>query len=272
MQHRKITFIGAGNMAKAIIAGLVNGGYPADLITATSPSMKQDSPLQAQYGIHCSNDNVESARQADVVVLSVKPQMMAEVCTPLHQQVDLRGKLILSIAAGVSVARFTQLLGPVNLIRIMPNTPSLIGLGMSGLYAPPQISPQDREFTAQLMQSVGEICWVNEESGINSVIAAAGSAPAYFFLFMEAMQNESERLGFEPETARLLVQQAALGAAKMVVNNPQLDIATLRQQVTSKGGTTAEALRVFNEHGLSETVASAMQAAIRRADEMEKSL
>ncbi|MDR0806771.1 MAG: pyrroline-5-carboxylate reductase [Enterobacteriaceae bacterium] len=272
MQQRKIAFIGAGNMAKAIITGLVKSGYPAQLITASSPSMKQDSPLHSQYGIHCSNDNIASARQADVVVLAVKPQMMAQVCTPIQQQVDLNGKLILSIAAGVSVERFYQLLGKVELIRIMPNTPALIGLGMSGLYAAPQVSVQDREFTAQLMQAVGKVCWVDQESGINDIIAVAGSAPAYFFLFMESMQQEAERLGFDAEQARLLVQQSALGAAQMVVANPQLDIATLRQQVTSKGGTTAEALRVFNENALPQIVASAMQAAITRAAEMEKSL
>ncbi|WP_159565938.1 pyrroline-5-carboxylate reductase [Budvicia diplopodorum] len=272
MQHRKIAFIGAGNMAKAIIAGLVNGGYPAGLITACSPSISKESELHRQYAVNCSNDNVESARQADVVVFAVKPQMMAEVCTPISQQVALGGKLILSIAAGINVERFYQMLGKVDIIRIMPNTPSLIGLGMSGLYAPANVTPEDKTFTATLMESVGKICWVNDESGINSVIAAAGSAPAYFFLFMEAIQQEAERLGFSPETARLLVQQAALGAAHMVEANPQIEIDTLRQQVTSKGGTTAEALRVFNENGLSETVASAMQAAIKRAIEMEKSL
>lgn len=272
MQHRKITFIGAGNMAKAIIAGLVNSGYSAQLITACSPSMTKDSELHSQYGVNCRNDNVESARQADVIVLAVKPQMMADVCNPIHQQVDLSGKLILSIAAGISVERFYQMLGKVDIIRIMPNTPSLIGLGMSGLYAPANVSAGDKAFTTALMESVGKICWVNDESGINNVIAAAGSAPAYFFLFMEAMQQEAERLGFSTETARLLVQQAALGATHMVEANPKIDIGTLRQQVTSKGGTTAEALRVFNENGLSETVALAMQAAIKRASEMEKSL
>lgn len=234
MQHRHITFIGAGNMAKAIIAGLVNGGYPAEMITATSPSMTQDSPLHTELGVNCSSNNLESARQADVIVLAVKPQMMADVCQPLTQ-LDLSGKLILSIAAGVSVERFYQLLGKIDIVRIMPNTPSLIGLGMSGLFAPANVSQADRDYTEALMTAVGKVCWVNDETGINGVIAAAGSAPAYFFLFMEAMQQETERLGFSSQDARLLVQQAALGAAHMVEENSQLDIATLRQQVTSKG-------------------------------------
>lgn len=121
------------------------------------------------------------------------------------------------------------------------------------------------------MASVGKVCWVDDENGINSVIAAAGSAPAYFFLFMEAMQQEAERMGFDSQTARALVQQAASGAAALVEANPETPLSTLREQVTSKGGTTAEALRVFNEQQLPATVAKAMQAAVSRAQEMEKS-
>ncbi len=153
---------------------------------------------------------------------------------------------------------------------VMPNTPSLVGKGMSGLYAPEQVSQQDRDYTGDLMASVGKVCWVDDENGINGVIAAAGSAPAYFFLFMEAMQKEAERMGFDSQTARDLVQQAASGAAALVEANPDTPLGTLREQVTSKGGTTAEALRVFNERQLPETVAQAMQAAVSRAQEMEK--
>lgn len=272
MQHRYITFIGAGNMARAIIAGLVAGGYPAAMISVCAPSAKNRDALAAEFGVISSDDNIAQAQKAEVVVLAVKPQLMAAVCQPLQENVDFSGKLVLSIAAGVQVERFYALLGSntLNLVRIMPNTPSLVGKGMSGLYAPEQVAPVDRDFTASLMSSVGKVCWVNDENGINSVIAAAGSAPAYFFLFMEAMQREAERLGFDSETARLLVQQAASGATALVEANPQLPLSTLREQVTSKGGTTAEAIRVFNEQHLSETVASAMQAAIVRAKEMEK--
>ncbi|CNF09880.1 pyrroline-5-carboxylate reductase [Yersinia mollaretii] len=271
MQHRHITFIGAGNMARAIIAGLVVGGYPAKMISVCAPSGKNRDALAAEFGVISSDDNIAEAQKANVIILAVKPQLMADVCQPLQENVDFTGKLVLSIAAGVQVSRFYALLGDrLNLVRIMPNTPSLIGKGMSGLYAPEQVSQDDRDFTTALMSSVGKVCWVNDENGINSVIAAAGSAPAYFFLFMEAMQQEAERLGFDNETARMLVQQAASGATALVEANPQLPISTLRQQVTSKGGTTAEAIRVFNEQHLAETVAAAMQAAIVRAKEMEK--
>ncbi|CAI2426924.1 Pyrroline-5-carboxylate reductase [Serratia ficaria] len=272
MQHRKITFIGAGNMARAIIAGLVAGGYPAKSISVYAPSTKNRDELAADYGIVSSGDNIACAREAEVVVLAVKPQMMADVCQPLREQIDFSAKLVLSIAAGIQVSRFYQLLGDrLNIVRIMPNTPSLVGKGMSGLYAPPQVSQQDRDYTGDLMSSVGKICWVDDENGINGVIAAAGSAPAYFFLFMEAMQKEAERMGFDSQTARDLVQQAASGAAALVEANPDTPLSILREQVTSKGGTTAEALRVFNEQRLPETVAKAMQAAVSRAQEMEKS-
>lgn len=273
MQHRKIAFIGAGNMARAIIAGLVSGGYPAQLISVCAPSAQRRDALAAEFGVLSSNDNLACAAQAEVVVLAVKPQMMADVCQPLQQGVDFGDKLVLSIAAGVSVTRFYQLLGTgLNLVRIMPNTPSLVGKGMSGLYAPAQVNEDDRAFTGELMSSVGKICWLSQEQQINGVIAAAGSAPAYFFLFMEAMQQETERLGFDSATARILVQQAASGAAALVEANAETPLATLREQVTSKGGTTAAALRIFNEQHLTATVAAAMQAAIQRAQEMEQQL
>jgi len=271
MQHRKIAFIGAGNMAQAIIAGLVAGGYPAGLITVCAPSTTRRDALANQYGVISSGDNIASAQQADVVVLAVKPQLMEQVCQPLQQQVDFNGKLVLSIAAGILVSRFYALLGDkLNLVRIMPNTPSLVGQGMSGLYAPEHISSADKAFSAELMGAVGKVCWVEQESGINAVIAAAGSAPAYFFRFMEAMQQEAERQGFDAATAQQLVLQAASGAAALASANTDISFATLRENVTSKGGTTAAALQVLNDHQLAATVAEAMQAAVARAEEMEK--
>ncbi|WP_418113855.1 pyrroline-5-carboxylate reductase [Vibrio scophthalmi] len=270
MEHKKITFIGAGNMARSIIAGLVASGYPANLITATDPNQEQRDFLSNQYGINTEADNAIAATQADVVVLAVKPQLM-EVVGQGMQGVDFSHKLVISIAAGISAERLNSMFAAeLSLVRVMPNTPALVSQGMSGLYAPENISTQDRQFAADLMSAVGKVCWVEQESGINNVIAAAGSAPAYFFLFMEAMQAEAIAQGFDNETARLLVQQSALGAAEMVIANPQIELATLREQVTSKGGTTAEAIRTFNEHQLSDIVAKAMQAAVIRAQEMEK--
>lgn len=270
MEHKKITFIGAGNMARSIISGMIANGYPAELITATAPSQSTRDALAEKYAVNTDSDNAKAAQDADVIVMAVKPQLMADVAKGL-QAIDYSDKLVISIAAGINAARFDEMFATkLNLVRVMPNTPSLIGKGMSGLFAPEHVSPQQRQFAGDLMSLVGEICWVEQESGINNVIAAAGSAPAYFFLFLEAMQKEAVAQGFDHQTARKLVQQAALGAAEMVVANPDTELSTLREQVTSKGGTTAEALKTFNENQLSDIVAKAMRAAVARAEEMEK--
>ncbi|RJX65240.1 pyrroline-5-carboxylate reductase [Vibrio sinensis] len=269
MEQKKIAFIGAGNMARSIIAGLVASGYPSSLITATNPNEEQRDFLSTQYGVNTNADNYVAAEQADVIILAVKPQMMEVVGSGL-QTINFENKLVISIAAGISAARLNEMFGAtLNLVRVMPNTPALVSQGMSGLFAPEHVSDSDKCFAADIMSAVGKVCWVAQESGINNIIAAAGSAPAYFFLFMEAMQAEAITQGFDKETARLLVQQSAVGAAEMVIANPDLEISTLREQVTSKGGTTAEALRTFNEHQLSDIVAKAMQAAVARAEEME---
>ncbi|MBS9433670.1 pyrroline-5-carboxylate reductase [Photorhabdus hainanensis] len=271
MEERKITFIGAGNMAHAIIAGLVKGGYPAELINVCAPSHTRRDALAKEYGVNSGSDNIRYAQEADVVVLAVKPQVIADVCQPLQEKVDFSNKLVLSIASGISVARFDALLqDKLNIVRIMPNTPALIGQGLSGLFASEHVSQSDRDFTQALMNSVGKTYWVKDESGINDIIAVASSAPAYFFLFMESMQQEAERLGFDSQTAREIVLQTAIGSAALAASNVDLPFATLREQVTSKGGTTAEALRIFYEGRLPETVSNAMQAVIRRAQEMEK--
>ena len=271
MQHRILAFIGAGNMSRSIIAGLIQAGYPADCILAANPSRPKLDELASQFGIRVTQDNAEAARAADAIVLAVKPQLMAGMLAALVAELgSLGGKLLISIAAGIKVERLKEMAGGHGrIVRTMPNTPSLLGLGMTGLYAPPGIAQDDRDFAEQMMQSVGKTLWTEQEGGINGVIAAAGSAPAYFFLFMQAIAEEAEAMGFTPEQARLLVQQTALGAAAMVERNPGLSLQTLREQVTSKGGTTAEAVKTFQEQGLMPLTARAMQAAVTRAAEME---
>ena len=272
MQHKRtLAFIGAGNMSRSIIAGLIQAGYPAGRIIAANPSRPKLDELADQFGIRITQNNAEAAREADVIVLAVKPQLMAAMLEALVAELgSLAGKLLISIAAGIKVERLQEMAGGHSrIIRTMPNTPSLLGLGMTGLYAPTGINQADRDFAEQMMQAVGKTLWVAQESGINGVIAAAGSAPAYFFLFMQGIAEEAEAMGFTPEQARLLVQQTALGAAAMVEQNPELSLQALREQVTSKGGTTAEAVKTFQEQGLKPLTARAMQAAVTRAAEME---
>ncbi|MDF2179500.1 pyrroline-5-carboxylate reductase [Aliiglaciecola sp. CAU 1673] len=270
MQHRKIAFIGAGNMTRSIIGGMVKSGYPANLIFASNPSLPKLEALKQECGIHITQDNLDAIRQAEVVVLAVKPQLMEQVCQHL-QQADMSGKLFVSIAAGIKVARLQQMLGgQYSVVRTMPNTPSALALGMTGLYADSQVGEQDRDFATALMGQIGETLWVAEEEMINGVIASAGSSPAYFFLFLEAMQEEAIKMGFERTDARLLVQQAMLGSAQMVCQNPQLELAELRAQVTSKGGTTAKAVEHFEQQGLRQLVSGAMGAAVTRAKQMSE--
>jgi len=272
MLHKKITFIGAGNMAGSIISGLVKSGYPADLICASAPGVSNTQKLTEQFSTLASQDNAASAEWAEVIVLGVKPQMMAKVCQAMADQgIDFSNKLVISIAAGISAQRLQDLLGAnTQIIRTMPNTPSLLQKGMTGLYASQQVSQENKTFAGDLMAAVGETVWVKEEGMINAVTAASGSSPAYFFLFMEAMQNKAIEMGFDPEQARLLVSQAALGSIEMVKKNPDISLSRLRENVTSKGGTTAQALDTFNQLQLSEIVAKAMQAASDRGEEMEK--
>ncbi len=270
MEHKRIAFIGGGNMASSIIGGLLKQNYPAELICASDPDQTTRLRLQDSLGIDTFERNVDAVADAEVVVLAVKPQVLADVCDALLAELGQPGeRLFISIAAGITVERLQQCLkGAPRVVRVMPNTPALVSLGMSGLYAKPGVRDSDKLFCTELMRAVGEAVWVDDEDGINKVIAAAGSAPAYFFLFMEAIQNSAIEMGFDAETARLLVAQTALGSATMVMER-DLPLSTLREQVTSKGGTTAEAIRTFEEGQLRELVDAAMKAAVARAKEME---
>ncbi len=273
MEHRKLVFIGAGNMSRSLISGLIQSGYPADAIMAANPSRPKLEALAADFGIRTTQDNAEATSWAQALVLAVKPQMMASMLEALVRSTGgLDGKLLISIAAGISVTRLEQMAGQNRIVRTMPNTPSLLGLGMTGLYARDHVKQADRDYCEQMMQAVGKTLWVAQEDGINQIIAAAGSAPAYFFLFMEAMATQAQQSGFNEQEARLLVQQTALGAANMVAANPDTSLSALRAQVTSKGGTTAEAIRRFQEQGLEQLVADAMAAAVARARELETQL
>ncbi|WP_018983268.1 pyrroline-5-carboxylate reductase [Salinimonas chungwhensis] len=273
MQQRKLAFIGAGNMSRSIISGLIHSGYDKAHILASNPFTEQLEALEKDFGIQTSLSNDDACAFADAIVLSVKPQIMEEMCKELRENNNLEGKLFISIAAGLTVDRLKEMLGgDYPIVRVMPNTPALLGKGMSGLYAEDNISNEDRQYVEDVMNGVGETVWAESEDDINAVIAAAGSSPAYFFLFLQAMQEEAMNMGFDKDAARLMVQQSMLGAAEMVCNNPDLELSELRAQVTSKGGTTAAAVNTLIDEGLSDTVAKAMRAAVSRAEEMAKEL
>lgn len=271
MTNNTIAFIGAGNMSRAIIAGLVANGYPADKIIAANPSSGKLDALRQDFAITTTQDNIQACSQADLVVLAVKPHLIQQVCQQLAQQVNLTDKCFVSVAAGVNIEPMQTALGfAAPVIRCMPNTPSQLGLGVSGMFASQQVSDKQKQLADTLMASVGIVQWLKNEADIDDLIAVSGSGPAYFFAFMEAMQAKAIALGFDKQQARALVQQTALGAAQMVVENGDEEIATLRENVTSKGGTTQQALTTFAQGGLPELVDKAMQAAKDRAIAMAK--
>lgn len=272
MQSKKIAFIGAGNMAFAIIQGLLKSGYPSEQIIACNKSNLARREALRALGVQVDLSNRNAVEQADCVILAVKPQMMADVCAEFAD-VDFSEKWILSVAAGISVERLESLLPSAkNIVRAMPNTPALIGEGMTGLFAKKSVERTACQFAESLINAVGQCYWVNCESEINAIIAITGSSPAYFFRFMEAMQKSAMAMGFSEDDSRRLIQAVALGAAKMVIENPTQPLSLLRENVTSKGGTTAQALAVFENAELDKIVDQAMKAAILRAEEMEKSL
>ncbi|WP_373100864.1 MULTISPECIES: pyrroline-5-carboxylate reductase [Pasteurellaceae] len=269
MQHKLIAFIGGGNMAQAIVFGLLKKGYPAQQIIVCDPNQDRRDIFAAQ-GVQVSDDNLAAATRAEAVLLAVKPQVIGAVCAPLSA-VNFADKLLISIAAAVPVARLQALLpGARHIVRVMPNTPAFVSAGMAGLFAEPNLPQPLKAFAQELLNAVGESCWVEKESDMHLITAASGSSPAYFFLFMEAMQNALTEMGLTETDARLLVQQSAFGAAKMAAENPALSFAQLRQNVTSKGGTTAAALAVFTQHDLEQTVRQAIRACVQRSQEMEK--
>ena len=272
----KIAFIGAGNMARAIIIGLVNSGVtPQDIIVA-NPSEAKRLNLAKEFGVLQTDNNIKASEYADIIVLCVKPHFITDVCRQISQAINISGKLFISVAAGTTVEQIqsalvknnTTSLAPV--VRVMPNTPSQLGLGMSGLYASNEVSAEQKSNAEKITNAVGKSIWLDTENKINDIIAVAGSAPAYYFLFMEAMEKHAIQLGFTPEESRMLVQQTALGSTQMVAHNTDVDISILRANVTSKGGTTHAAIEQFKDDGIDDIVKNAMNAAIARAEEMAK--
>jgi pyrroline-5-carboxylate reductase len=270
--NKTIAFIGAGNMARSIIGGLVANGFVATNIIAANPSMGKLESLSQDFNVVVTQDNLKAVKDADMVVMAVKPQMMKMACEQLAAiKHKLAGKLFVSLAVGVSAQRIRSLLTvDVPVIRCMPNTPSLFGKGVSGLFAS-GINDQQKAFTDYVIGSTGLTVWVEQEQQIDAITAVSGSGPAYFFLFMEAMVAKAQQLGFDEATARQLVQHTATGAATMVEHS-ELSIAQLRQNVTSKGGTTAAALAVFETQNLTQLVDEAMQAATDRAQVLGETL
>lgn len=268
----KVGFIGAGNMASALVGGMIDKGLPAADVTVSDPDDGKTSALRDRFGVSVAGDNAALLQQCDVVVLAVKPQVMREVLSPLSRSLPDSPPLIVSVAAGIRVPSIEQWLGrPLPVIRVMPNTPSLVGLGASGLYANERVSPEQRETAETLMQSVGITAWVDDEPQLDTVTGIAGSGPAYFMLFMEAMVKAATDRGLNRETAHALVVQTCRGAAGLAGHSDE-SLEQLRINVTSPGGTTERALSVMQSAGIDAIIRDAVNAAADRADELATTL
>ncbi|MDQ6993196.1 MAG: pyrroline-5-carboxylate reductase [Mariprofundus sp.] len=265
MQHLTIAFIGGGNMAEALISGLMKGGHPAAKICVADPVGTRCEFLRETYGTVIAVDNAEAAACADLLVLAVKPQQMQKVAATLGASLKEEATVI-SIAAGVRLGSIAEWLGVAcHVVRVMPNTPALVGAGMSVLYS--EASDFYRQRASYLMQASGAVEWVDSEQQMHAVTALSGSGPAYFFLLAEVMQATGVALGLSETLAGKLATQTAFGAGKIMVESGRTPSA-LRQQVSSPGGTTLAALDVMLEQGLPDTVRAALTAASKRSQEL----
>ena len=265
---RRLAFIGGGNMAAALIGGLTARGVPAARIVVADPSRTQLDLLVKDHGIVPAADNEAAVADAEVVILAVKPQQMRAVALALAPGIAAARPLVISIAAGIPHAALARWFGPgVPVVRTMPNRPALNGFGATGLYAPPGVGAAHRALAETLLAAVSATVWVEHESQMDTVTALSGSGPAYFFLFMEALEAAAHARGLPDEIAHKLTLETAFGAAQMARHSGE-SLRTLREQVTSKGGTTAAALEVLDAAGLRAIVGHAVAAADRRSAEL----
>lgn len=272
MTAAKIAFIGAGNMATSIIGGLVAQGYPSGTLSASDPYQPSLDNIRKLADIFTSTNNNEVIAGASIVVLAVKPQIMANVASGIRGAVDREGALVISIAAGITIGSLEKWLGRgAAIVRCMPNTPALVQAGATGLYGNASVSEEHRKQAEKILNATGITRWVEHETLLDAVTALSGSGPAYFFMFMEAMAEVGVKMGLDKETSEQLAMHTCSGAAKMALQS-ELDLVELRRRVCSPGGTTLKAVETFEQVGLAQLIESAMQAAFDRSVEMAKEL
>lgn len=265
----KLAFIGAGNMAGALINGLLSDGFPADAIIASDQLAEKRENL-AGSGVHTTDDNSQAVTGADVVILAVKPQVLPAVCQDISLAIAQQKPLVISIAAGINEASLANWLGrDTAIVRCMPNTPAMVQTGATVLHANEHVSAAQRDLAESVMRAVGITRWLDSENLIDVATALSGSGPAYFFLVMEILEQAANELGLPEETAHLLTLQTALGASRMAMESSDTP-AELRRKVTSPGGTTEAAVNHMLDAGLRELLSKAMERARDRAVELSQ--
>jgi pyrroline-5-carboxylate reductase len=263
----KIGFIGGGNMGEAIIGALLSKklAKPGDITVSDISGTRLDY-LKNKYGVKTSASNKEAVLDKDAFVLSVKPQQMSEVLAGIRDALKPT-QLAISIAAGVKISAIVKGLGQDKVVRSMPNTPAHIGLGMTGWTATPEVTGEQKDMARRILGAMGKEIYFDNEDALDMVTAVSGSGPAYFYLFAEALIDAGVQIGLSRDDTEVLVKQTMLGAAQLV-NQSDKAPAELRRNVTSKGGTTEQAVKVFEENGLARIAGEAVKAACRRAKEL----
>jgi pyrroline-5-carboxylate reductase len=270
MNIQKIGFIGGGNMASSLISGLIASGHSPQHLWVSDINPDTLKALAENLNVNTSASNDAVINEVDVIVLAVKPQILSSVAKSAAALIQQKKSLVVSIAAGISQHSLSQWLGAdTAIVRCMPNTPALVLTGATALHANTKVTAEQRNLAENIMRSVGIALWVKDESELDAVTAVSGSGPAYYFLLMEAMEKAALELGLSEATARLLVQQTALGAAKIALESPESP-EQLRKRVTSPGGTTQRAIETFEQGGFTELVSKALHAARDRSIEMSK--
>jgi pyrroline-5-carboxylate reductase len=272
MKTRTIGFVGGGNMATSLMSGLIASGHSPQQIWVSDTAASLLQSHRDRLKVNVSPDNNQVVGEVDVVVLAVKPQILRDVALQIAPIVRQKKSLVVSIAAGISQTSLALWLGcDIAIVRCMPNTPALVLTGATALHANANVDEEQKDLAENILRAVGISLWVEQESDLDAVTAVSGSGPAYFFLMMEAMEQAAVQMGLNEHTSRLLVQQTALGAAKIALESAETPT-QLRERVTSPGGTTQKAIETFQQNGFAELVAKALLAAKQRSVEMSEQL
>ncbi len=272
MKTKNIGFIGGGNMASSLMKGLIASGHSPQQIWVSDVNLQTLQNLASILKVNISNSNEAVIKEVDVVVLAVKPQVLREVTKTIAKPLQHKKSLVVSIAAGINQRSLKEWIGDeVAIVRCMPNTPALVLTGATALHANASVSDEQKDLAENILRAVGISLWVKKEAELDAVTAVSGSGPAYYFLLMESMEKAAQELGLSQQTARLLIQQTALGAAKIALESDDSP-EQLRKRVTSPGGTTEKAIDTFEQGGFVALVSKALLAAKERAVEMSEQL
>ncbi len=265
--NQTLCFLGGGNMARSLIGGLLAQGFDPGQIIVADPATSQLDSLKSRYGVRVARDNASATQGARVVVLAVKPQELRTVVTEIKDVIKEGRPLVISVAAGIRASDIQRWANGVAVVRCMPNRPALHGCGVTGLFATADVSAEDGRLAEQILSAVGKTLWLDRESDMDAVTAISGSGPAYFFLLIEILEQTGVALGLKPEVSKALAVETAFGAGSMARDAAE-SAATLREQVTSKGGTTEAALQHLEAHHMREVFSAAVAAAARRSAQL----